>query len=64
MEPSQCLLCDFVLSDNKIEFRFVNGSTAFLHAKNIEGELEIADIGKKLDGFTSKTYKEILEADF
>jgi len=64
MEPSQCMLSDFILSDNKIELRFVNGSTAFLHARNVEGDLEIANIGKKLDGFIGKSYKDILEANF
>ncbi|MFH1894824.1 MAG: hypothetical protein ABH813_02915 [Patescibacteria group bacterium] len=64
MEPSHCILSDFILSDNKIGLRFVNGSTAFLHSRNIEGESEIANIGKKLGEFTGKSYKEILEADF
>ncbi len=64
MEPSQCMLSDFVLPDNKIELSFVNGSTAFLYSRNIEGESEIANIGKKLGEFTGKSYKEILETNF
>ena len=64
MEPNQCILSDFVLSENKIELRFANGSTAFLHSRNVEGDMELALVGKKLGEFTGKSYKEILEANF
>lgn len=58
------MLCDFILSDNKIELRFVNGSAAFLRAKNIEGDTELALVGKRLGEFMGKSYKDILEANF
>lgn len=64
MDPSQCMLLEFILSDSKIELRFVNGSTAFLRAKNIEGDMELALVGKRLGEFMGKSYKDILEADF
>ncbi len=58
------MLCDFILSDNKIELRFVNGSSAFLRAKNVDGDIELALVGKRLGEFMGKSYKDILEADF
>lgn len=64
MEPNQCRLSDYALSDNKIELRFINGSTAFLHSRNVEGDIELTLIGKKLSEFMGKSYRDILEANF
>jgi hypothetical protein len=64
MEPSQCLLANFSLRGNILELRFINGSTAIIHSKNIEGDMELIQISQRLDGFLGKSYKEILEANF
>lgn len=64
MESNQCILSDFIFSENKIELHFVNGSSAFLRSKNIEGDMALLLVARKLGEFTGKSYKDILEADF
>jgi len=39
------------------ELHFVNGSTAFLHSRNPEGDIELAAIGKRIDEFMGNPIK-------
>jgi len=64
MDPEHCLLSDFLVSGNNIELRCANGSTAFFHSRNAEGDSEIANIAGKLSGCVGKSYQSILETEF
>ena len=64
VEPAKCVLESFHSQDDRLELHFKNGTHAFIEARNFQGGIEVDQIEKRLKDFISRSYEDILEANF